>query len=115
MLDGPLFKEDSITYGINFLSPLNGPESFHVVDNMPMDIMHVLFEGVLPYEFSLMIRQFISDDKLFTLDELNGYMQCFAYSSLETKDKPSLIRSQVLTGSNVAQSCEFKHVVFLHV
>ena len=56
-----------------------------------MDIMHVLFEGVLPYELSLMIRQFISDDKLFTLDELNDYIQCFPYSPLETKDKPSLI------------------------
>ena len=53
LLDGPLYRENSITYGIKFCSPLNELNNFHVVDQLPQDIMHILLEGVLPYSYYL--------------------------------------------------------------
>lgn len=52
LLDGPLSYEDSVTYGVNFYSPLNDLDTFHVVNQLPQDIMHILLEGVIPYELS---------------------------------------------------------------
>lgn len=80
MLDSPLYKEDSTTYGINFNSPLNQLSGFHVVDQLPQDIMHVLLEGVIPYELSLMLAKFITILKYFKLDHLNDQIACFAFS-----------------------------------
>ena len=54
LLDGPLYKENSITYVIKFGSPLNELNNFHVVDQLPQDIMHVLLEGAIPYELELL-------------------------------------------------------------
>ena len=107
MLDGPLFQQDSITYGVNFASPLNDITGFHVVDQMPQDMMHVLFEGVIPYELTLLLRYFVTEKKLFTLQELNDYIECYSYSPLELNDRPSPIRPQVfLTGATVSQTCK---------
>lgn len=107
LLEGPTYNEDSVTYGIRFDSPLNDLKGFHVVNNMPHDIMHVLFEGVLPYEVTLLIRQLIVQEKLFSLEELNNCVQSFLFSTLEAKDIPSPLKSQALTTSNVSQSCRF--------
>lgn len=92
LLDGPLSKEDSITYGINFSSPLNLIDTFHVVDQLPQDIMHILLEGVVPYEMTHMLLSYIKDDKLFSIEMLNERIENFPYSSNESKDKPSQIK-----------------------
>ncbi len=84
------------------------------MENLPQDVMHVLFEGVLPYELTLMIRQFVNQEKLFKLDEFNDCVQSYLFSTLEAKDKPSPIKSQVLTTSTVAQSCEFNYNNYVH-
>ncbi len=103
LLDGPLYKEDSTTYGINFSSSLNDLKAFHVVEGLPQD---VLFEGVMPYEFSIMIRNVVVK-KFLTLNELNDCIESYLYSPLEAKDKPSPVRQAVIaSGSNVAESCE---------
>ena len=59
LLDGPLSYEDSATYGVNFYSPLNCLDNFHVVTQLPQDIMHILLEGVIPYELSFLLTYFI--------------------------------------------------------
>lgn len=92
LLDGLFGIEDSITYGVNFPSPLNDLHNFHVVNQLPQDVMHLLFEGVVPYELSLMLTCFVLDNKYFTTDFLNGRIESFTYSTQEVKDKPSRIR-----------------------
>lgn len=112
--NGPLQKEDSVTYGVNFASPLNELHHFHVVNQ---DIMHVLLEGVIPYELSLMINSFVKEDKYLSLDELNDRIACYSYSTKEANDKPSPIRQQVFTSgrATVSQSCELITVYVLRV
>jgi hypothetical protein len=96
LLDGPLSCEDSVTYGINFRSPLNDLQYFHVADmQLPQDIMHVLFEGVIPYEMKLLLTEFVSHKKYFTISYLNERINCFQYSPDESADKPNSLRDEL--------------------
>lgn len=107
LLDGPLSDEHSDTYGINYRSPLNELDYFHVVDQVPQDIMHVLLEGVVPYELLLMLKSFVRDKKYFSVHLLNDRIASFAYSTHEATNRPSLIKPTVFThGSTSAQTCE---------
>ena len=97
LLDGPLSYEDSVTYGINFRSPLNDLQYFHVADmQLPQDIMHVLFEGVIPYETKLLLTEFVSHKKYFTISYLNARIACFHYSPDESADKPNSLRDELV-------------------
>ena len=70
LLNGPMAKENSITYGITCNSPLNQIDNFHVTNSqLPQDVMHVLLEGMLPLETKLMINSFLASG-FFTLDTL---------------------------------------------
>ena len=41
LLDGPLGSAESVTYGINYRSPLNKIDGYHVANGqMPQDIKH---------------------------------------------------------------------------
>ena len=70
--------------------------------------MHVLLEGVVPYEVCLMLTSFVAENKYFTSNLLNDRIESFSYSTQEMKDKPSPIKSQVFTsvGASISQSCK---------
>lgn len=108
LLHGPLWNEHSTTYGINFSSTLNNLDHFHVINQLPQDIMHCLLEGVIPYELVLLLNDYIVQRKLFTCDQLNDCIACFSYSNQEAKDKPSAICPQSFSskGSTISQTCK---------
>ena len=91
-----------MTYGVRCVSVLNSISDFHVVNQLSQDIMHVLFEGVVPYELFLLIDDFVNLNKYFTIEELNDRITCFSYTSEEARDKPSPLKSHKLS-----QSCKF--------
>lgn len=65
-------------------------DGFHAASGqMPQDVMHVLFEGVLHLEIRLMLKCFISEERLFSLDSLNSRIESFAYGRTESRSKPS--------------------------
>ena len=53
-------------YGVKQKSPLNKSYYFHVVDGLPSDIMHDLFEGVIPRHLKLLLHFFIVEMGFFT-------------------------------------------------
>ena len=108
LLDGPLWSEHSTTYGVNCSSVLNDLYGFHVVDQLPQDIMHCLLEVVVPHEVTLLLTDYITIRKLFTCEQINDRIACFSYSTHEAKDKPSPIRIQSLVsrGCKITQSCK---------
>lgn len=73
-------KEDSIW---------NDIKSFHVTQNMSVDIMHDLLEVICPYEIALILYQFIFIDQYFSLSVLNSKIEYFNYG--EDCNKPPLI------------------------
>ena len=38
---------------------------------MPQDAIHILLEGVIPFELKLMLKAFVSEKNYFDLDDLN--------------------------------------------
>ena len=72
LLSGPLADADSVTYGVNYRSPLNNLPDFDVCNNqLPQDIMHIVLEGAVPYTLKAMLRSFISVKRYFTLYDCN--------------------------------------------
>ena len=90
-------------------SPLNQIDNFHVVDQLPQDIMHVLFEGVVPYELRLMLVHFVKE-KYFSPSELNERIGSFHYSTHDAGDRPSDVNLRIFSSSDATisqtgQSC----------
>ena len=90
-LDGPDRLSVSVEYGINRRSSLDSLPYFSVVEHMPHDIMHDLFEGVLPYEMILLIRHCVSHSYM-TLDTLNSRLSAFDFGYTEIGDRPAPIQ-----------------------
>ncbi|XP_061397590.1 uncharacterized protein LOC133333291 [Musca vetustissima] len=57
--------------------------SFHVVDNLSVDAMHDVFEGICHYDLSFAILYFTNTKKYFSLKTLNARKQKFDYGELE--------------------------------
>lgn len=81
----------SATYGVNSQSLLAKLTYFDPIECFPMDIMHVLFEGVVPHELGLLLGQIIDIKHLFTLDTLNNRISSHPYGYSEVATKPTLI------------------------
>ena len=63
-------------------------------NQLPQDLMHVLFEGVLPLNLKLMLHNFIIDQRFFTLNCLNNRMFAFSYGRNEMKNRPTKVIDQ---------------------
>ena len=83
--------EKSKEYGINRRSILESIPNFSCAEGLPHDIMHDLFEGVVPYELKLLLAYYITTKKYFTLHQLNMRIQNYGYGYTEVSDKPSQI------------------------
>lgn len=62
-------------------------QHFHVVHGYPPDILHDLFEGIVPVELSLCISDLISN-KYFSLETLNHAIKTFPYAFNDSTDQP---------------------------
>lgn len=65
-------------------------EHFHTVTGFPPDILHDVFEGVVPTEMALCIREMIRS-KYFTLEYLNNKIVSFPYQHTDKVDRPQTI------------------------
>ena len=99
LLEGPLARENSTTYGVNCCSPLNNIDYFHVANSqLPQDVMHVLLEGVLSRETQMLLDSFVNMKRYFTVEFLNARIKYFTYGHTETRNKPP----QPFTSGNLA-------------
>lgn len=78
LLCGPLQSHYSTAYGINFMSILEEVPGFSITNGLPFDIMHDLYEGIVPYELKLLLRHYMNS-KYFTIEELNRRMVQFGF------------------------------------
>lgn len=56
--------------------------SFHVIDNLSVDVMHDVVEGICHYDMANSILHFI-ENKFLTLDLLNSRKRTFEYGDIE--------------------------------
>ena len=78
LLQGELSDHYSTSYGVNRWSILDEVPSFSVATGLPHDIMHDLFEGVVPNEMKLLLGHCVQE-KFFTIRELNERILTFDF------------------------------------
>lgn len=83
--------------GVNAECVFNEIPSFHVIENASLDIMHDIFEGICRYEVPKMLKIFIIDEKIFSLDILNSRIKHFDYGTSVEKNVPLCIPDNILT------------------
>ncbi|KAJ8022037.1 hypothetical protein HOLleu_39411 [Holothuria leucospilota] len=81
-------------YGIKSCSVFNSLRYFHVVNGLPSDIAHDLFEGVVPVVLEKVILHCVQSG-YFTLEELNNKVECFPYDGSDLVNKPSKMKTDV--------------------
>ncbi len=74
----------SATYGVNRRSVLDDVRYFDVCKCFSEDVMHILLEGVVPYETKFLLKLLIDSEKCLTLKELNSRMESFYYGYMNT-------------------------------
>lgn len=99
-------------YGVTKKSILLDAPCFHVVGQLPQDIMRIILEGAPSRTLFFVISYFVNND-IFSVHDLNGFILNFNYGYTEIKDKPGYISDEDLKDlhGNLAQiwllSCVF--------
>ena len=78
MIQGELGSHYSTNFGINRRSILEDVPGFSVVTGILHDIMHDLFEGIVPYELKFLINHCVQQ-KYFSIHFLNDRLQRFDF------------------------------------
>lgn len=76
-------------FGIQENSILNDLNFFNSTENFSYDVMHDIFEGVCPMDIKFVLRHFVIEVKILTVDSINERINNFRYGPLEAKNKPS--------------------------
>lgn len=76
--------------GIKELCVWNDVKGFKVLDQIGVDLMHDLLEGVIKYDLSFLISYCVLELNLFTMEVLNSRMINFDYGP-DKGSKPSLL------------------------
>ncbi|XP_061712672.1 uncharacterized protein LOC133521619 [Cydia pomonella] len=70
-------------------------DGFSVINNVRVDIMHDLLEGVCKYDMSFILYYYIEQLKLFSLDTLNGRLTCFDYGPDRSNQPPCILQEHL--------------------
>lgn len=89
----------STTYGINGLSVLHSVVHFDICKCLPEDIMHVLFEWVIPYETKLLLKYLMDEEHCFSLKRLNQLIDSFDFGYMNKKNRPSPITRESINAT----------------
>lgn len=79
---------------IIIMSVLEEAPGYSIINGLPHDIMHDLYEGIVPYELKLLLRHCLNS-MYFTVDELNGRIERYGFDCNE----PRLLYSSAIRGS----------------
>lgn len=78
-------NENSSTDGIKELCVFHEITNFHITENISVDFMHDLLEGVCVYVMTLVIFELIFTKKYFTLVTLNSRINSFPFNNNSNK------------------------------
>ncbi|XP_035994917.1 uncharacterized protein LOC118563700 [Fundulus heteroclitus] len=95
------FLKESLkkTYGINRRSMLTECPHFDIINQTPQEVMHVVLEGVAPYEIKCVLKHLVLSGHM-DLDTFNSAIVSFLYSPLEARDKPFPISVNTLSSND---------------
>lgn len=104
----------SQTKGVKRFCILNELKYFHFTENMSVDPMHDLNEGVIPFLMKNLFDRCIFL-KIFTKTKLSNLIRFYDFGSLNSKNRPSRLELEKKNlGQNASQSmCLFLHLPFI--
>lgn len=73
--------------------------AFDIIQQTPINIMHVILEGVAPLEIKCVLNHLVASGHI-DLDSVNSDILGFPYSPLDVRDLPSPISVSTLTSSD---------------
>lgn len=102
-------------YGVKKACPLTEHlRYFHCVTRYPPDILHDIFEGIVPLELGLCFSVFISK-KYFTFSELNSAIAKFPYKWADKtycpQPLPATFSSQKKIGGNADENWALRQLL----
>lgn len=65
--------------GIKENSIFNNLNNFHVIENNCIDLMHDILEGVCHYDLLIILKSFVLDKQIFTIEDLNKRIDTFDF------------------------------------
>jgi len=102
----------STTYGINYYSPLNDLQYYHVTNyGLPPDPMHDLLEGYTNRVTKLTLDTFVNKKKYFSLNILNNAIKSCHYGK---NTKPNQISDKELNSDGKLNQSGMFIVLFIH-
>lgn len=101
--------------GIKEMSIWNTLSNYHVVENMAVDSMHDLAEGVFHYLLLLMLNKFTVDYEFFSIAQLNFRIQSFDFGPSVSINKFSQLSEDFLDKSKIKYSASEMKVFFLNL
>lgn len=93
------FKQTGIKENCAF----NVLPNFHVTDNLVLDMMHDVFEGIANYEVCQILQSLI-DDGFISIIALNSRLRLFPYGETEIKNRPPVLTLQRIKTRNLKMS-----------
>lgn len=69
-------------------------KNFHLTENISVDPMHDLLEGVCHYDLILILNNFIVVEKYISLENFNYKLQIFSYEINDLGNRPSLLPTE---------------------
>lgn len=107
--------QDPKQTGIKEESIWNSLSNFHVFENMAVDSMHDLAEGVFHYLLLAMLNKFIEGDSYFSIEELNYRIQIFDFGPSVSINKFSQLTPDFLSKTKIKYSASEMKVFFLNL
>ncbi|CAH0721225.1 unnamed protein product, partial [Brenthis ino] len=86
---------DVTTTGIKEECVWHDVDGFSVIDNVGVDIMHDLLEGVCKYDLSFLLHTYIFELKLFTIETLNNRLISFGYGPDRDNQPPCVLPDHI--------------------
>lgn len=104
------------SFGLENYCKLNDLNHFHSINNRSQDIMHDIDEGAIPFILGHLF-DYLSTEKIITLDEIKSKIKSFDYGILERKTIPSEIffKKKNLNQNASQMRCLIKHIPFIFV
>ena len=107
--------------GVKFDSVLNSSLFFHITQNKTIDLMHVILEGIAPYEVGCILYEYVNNRKAVTIDQINSRLRwLFSCLILDKGNTPADLNpfnklgngiSPKLTAMEMAALCRYMPMI----
>lgn len=102
------------TNGIKNYCCLNDLNQFHIMENITVDFMHDILEGLIGFTLENIFKM-CATTKIASMDQIQGLIDCFYFGELSKSNKPSKINLEKKNiGQNASQAyCLFTSLPFI--